>query len=431
MERTGVLAIILGLNVLFSGPAAAEKAYTLQDAYAAALRTNENVKIAEENVFLWQSRVDQAWTYIYPRVTAQSSFTRYNEQLPPPGEGFVFQPLSQLQAVLVLKQPLYTGGRTLAGLRTAQLQHESSSNDLTAAKQDIMLNAAQAYYGVLKAQELVGVSRRAVERMERHKKVTEREAATRRTKANISALLRATTLVNQARINLVRAEDGLRIVRQQLRLVTNLPADTPITEPQPVEPPAADLEQLKLTALANRPDFENSQLNQKVAEKNITIVRGGHYPQVYAEGGLQYQNSDPETAFDGTIYYGGFRLQIPIFEGGLMKAEISEARSKLRQAQLKVSLLERSIESQVHDAFINLQTLTSVLDTAKLQMKYARENFAAVEGLYAQGLASSLSLIDAEQALLQAEQELVRSAYDRQVAILSLKKSLGILGSES
>ena len=111
-----------------------------------------------------------------------------------------------------------------------------------------------------------------------------------------------------------------------------------------------------------------------------------------------------------------------------MKAEVSEARSKARQAELASDFLRKSIESDVNEAYVNLQTSTSVLETAKLQMGYAKDNFDAVEGLFAEGLTSSLSIIDAEQALMYAERELMNTTYDRQLAILRLKKSIGMLG---
>jgi outer membrane protein TolC len=114
-----------------------------------------------------------------------------------------------------------------------------------------------------------------------------------------------------------------------------------------------------------------------------------------------------------------------------MKAEVSEAKSKVRQAELSSDFLRKSIESDVHEAYVNLQTVTSVLDTAKLEMEYAKGNYEAVEGLFSEGLLASLSLIDAEQALTMAERELMNAAYDRQVAILRLKRSIGMLGKES
>jgi outer membrane protein len=214
-------------------------------------------------------------------------------------------------------------------------------------------------------------------------------------------------------------------------LLTKLPLDIQVAEPAQLEQPAGSLESLQKSALVNRDDYANSRLSTNIAEEAVTIVQGGHYPQLSAEAGVTYQDSRPATALDATVYYAGLRLQVPLFEGGLMKAEVSEARSKVRQAELSSELLRSSIESEVHEAYVNVQTVTSVLDTAKLQMKYAKESFDSVEGLFTEGLLASLSLIDAEQALTLAEGEVVNATYDRQLAMLRLKRSMGLLGREA
>ena len=213
--------------------------YTIEDAYQAALGTNELVKIAEEDVLQSDNRVDQAWTYLYPRLVAQSAYTIYNDTLPRSisAGGAYFQPRDQFSAALILTQPLYTGGRTFAALRTAQKMKDVSKSGLSVAKQDILLRVSEAYYGVLKAQKSVIISQQSLERMERHKKVTEREAATRRTKANNSALLRANMLVSQARINLIRAQDGVKVAKEKLSLLTKLPPDARACRP-PASGPA-------------------------------------------------------------------------------------------------------------------------------------------------------------------------------------------------
>ncbi len=426
-----LLMICLLLAPMAATASAADRVYTIQDAYDAALKENETVKLSEENMLQAESRVDQAGTYLYPRLSANGAYTRFNEVLPPGGGAFIFQPLDQINASLILTQPLYTGGRTLAALRAARTMHESSRSDLSSTRQSIILGVAEAYYAVLKAQKLVEVSKNALERMERHKQVTDREAATRRTKANISALLRANTLVNQARITVVRAEDGLKVARQRLSLLTKLPEDLAVSEPAPLNAPEGNLDSMRETALRNRDDYASSQMNREVAKEFVTITEGAHYPQMFAEGGMTYQHSNPETALDATVYYAGVRLTVPIFEGGLMKAEVAEAKSKERQTELSSALLKRQIEREVNEAYINYQTISSVLDTAKLQLEDARKNFDTVEGLFSEGLVASLSLIDAEQALSLAENELVSATWDRQVAILRIEKSMGLLGKSS
>ena len=364
-----------------------------------------------------------------PVIIAQSGVTRYNEKLPAGDDTFTFQPLNQFQAALVLRQPLYTGGRTMSALRIAKTLGESSTSALDAAKQDILLNVAEAYYAVMKSQKLVDASTKSLERTERHKKVTEREAATRKTKANLSALFRAKTLVSQARINIVRAEEALKRARERLKLAANVPPDAKLAEPEAVEIPQGGLDQLKEKALATRPDYATASQNVKIAKENVIIVAGAHRPQLAAEAALQYQRSHPETIIKGTIYYGALRLQVPIFEGGLSKSETSEARSKARQAELSTALLKRSIENEVYDSYVSLETVNSVLETATSQFGFARDNYNAVEGLYSEGLLTSLSVIDAEQALLRTELELINATYEKQLEILRLKKSIGTLGN--
>ena len=420
-----ILSILLALTATHSF--AADRVYTLQDAYEAALGTSEIVKIAEEGVVQAESIVDQAWTYVYPRLTGEAGYTRYNEILPPSG-GFVFQPLDDFRAGLILTQPLYTGGRTFAALRSAKKLRAVSRGELKATKQDTLLNVAEAYYGVLRAQRLTAVSRASLERMKRHRGVTQREAKTRKTKANISALLRANTLVSQSGIILTRSRDALRIARRKLSLLTRLPDNATIAEPALLKGSVGGLEELQQTALANREEYKNSVMNRDLAMENIKIVKGAHYPQAYAEGALSYVGSDPETLMEGTTYYGGIRLQIPIFEGGLMKAEVSEARSRLRQAELSSEFLRRSIETEVYESYVNLQTETSVLKLAAAQQEDARNNFTAVEDLFSQGLAPSLALIDAQQTLLLTEREYVNARYEQQIAILRLNRSTGLFG---
>jgi len=425
------LALVLLLALAFPPAARAAQSITLQDAYDAALTSHETVKIYQENTVQADSKVDQAWTYIYPKVTGQGSYLRYNETLPPNGGALIFQPLGQLQAAVVLTQPLYTGGRALAALRAAKTMQKSSRDDLSSTKQSLLLSVSEAYYAVLRSQRVVEVSRGALERMERHKKVTEREAATRRSKANVSALLRANTLVDQARIFLVTAESNLKTARQRLNLLTQLPEDAAVADPPALQAPPEPVQTLQEQALKDRDDYVSSQLGQKVAKENVAITRGAHYPQIYAEGGIRYMDSNPATLMDATTYYGGVVLQVPIFEGGLMKAEVAEARSKQRQSELSTELLKRTIQNEVAEAYLNYQTLSTVLETAKTQFEYARKNFDTVESLFSEGLLPSLSVIDAQQALFLAERELVAASIEQQLAVLRLQRSVGVLGKQT
>ena len=71
MNRRRILSILIAIIVIPLTLARAEdKTFTIEDAYQSALGGNEAVKISEEGVLQSESRVDQAWTYVYPRLEA-------------------------------------------------------------------------------------------------------------------------------------------------------------------------------------------------------------------------------------------------------------------------------------------------------------------------------------------------------------------------
>lgn len=95
LMRTSVLALLF--CGLASWTYAGDKVYTIDDAYRAALGENEIVKIAEEDVIQAGDRVDQAWTYLYPRIVAQGGYTHFNETLPLEAEHFCFNPTTSIK----------------------------------------------------------------------------------------------------------------------------------------------------------------------------------------------------------------------------------------------------------------------------------------------------------------------------------------------
>src|SRR5450759_4542386 len=96
-----VIVLLISVMLCAATASAGDKVVTLEEACSAALSANENMKMMEEGVAQSDSRVDQAWTYVYPRVVAQSAYTKYNDTLPPGGGPFLFQPDQQFTAALI------------------------------------------------------------------------------------------------------------------------------------------------------------------------------------------------------------------------------------------------------------------------------------------------------------------------------------------
>src|SRR5581483_563217 len=175
------------------------------------------------------------------------------------------------------------------------------------------------------------------------------------------------------------------------------------------------------------PDLQRSLLGIEIARERVAYAKGAFYPSLSLEGRYSRINQDPETPFlvrdDRSAM---IRLTFPIFEGTLRVAELSQAKSRVRQAGLQASLLKDEISLQVRRALLSLTSLTSELDHLKRRVVFAKEAFSLNSRQFAVGLGTQIDVLDASAALMDAERQLSNTTYDREVAILDLQRAAGI-----
>jgi outer membrane protein len=136
----------------------------------------------------------------------------------------------------------------------------------------------------------------------------------------------------------------------------------------------------------------------------------------------------PSSSFviDENIY-GGLRLNFPFFEGGLRRAEVRQARARLKQIEYELSDLKDSIKIEVENAYLDLLTLSGTLEKLEAEREYAEENYKSVSRQFEYGLADSMDVMDANTLFVTAERKLVSARYDYQMAILKLRRATGTL----
>ncbi len=120
-------------------------------------------------------------------------------------------------------------------------------------------------------------------------------------------------------------------------------------------------------------------------------------------------------------------INFPIFEGGLRRAEVSEAKAKLRQAELQYEDTVKEVFIDVESAYHNYITFRDTIKSLEDEVAFARDNFNSVFKQYQFGLASSLDVTDANTFLVTAERKLMEAQYNYQLAILRLRQSTGTL----
>ncbi|MBI5233771.1 MAG: TolC family protein, partial [Deltaproteobacteria bacterium] len=180
-----------------------------------------------------------------------------------------------------------------------------------------------------------------------------------------------------------------------------------------------------------RSDYLKKKVLVEVAGEGVVYAKKNFLPYLDLEAVYQHKDQHPDTRFMiNDSYYAGLTLTVPIFEGGLRKAELSEARSIQREAELETLSLKRDMETEIRQAAAQYETLASVIEFYKKQAEFAEENYTMVFKQFGYGLARNIDVIDADLTLVTAQRELANAAYDRELAAIELKDRVGLLLKE-
>ncbi|HLF85555.1 MAG TPA: TolC family protein [Nitrospiria bacterium] len=421
-----IFIFCLAINHISINDAWSEE-YDINDIYQLILKNNQKIMIADEDIKQAHLGKDKAMSDILPSLTADGDYTRRPDALSSPS-GALVRSESERSLQLTIKQPLYSGGKAKAGIRRAKDEIERTRYDHSIIIEDLFLDAANLYYEALKARRNVGIEEAEVKRLEEHR----RSAETRLRVGEVTRtiLLRAEAELSGAKADLIRVKNQLRQAKEDISLLAGIRGDFDIKEPKPLEAPIGTDDELIALAYQERRDLAREVISQKIAGEDILIARGGFFPQLSLEASYINRDQDPEGTFSiSNERFAILKLTFPLFSGGSDLANLRGARSKLRQADLELLLLRDEIGVDVRKAYLDLGAISPLIDNLKDEVAFARENYTMVSRQFDFGLATNIDVLDANTTLLQAERELSNASYDRDIAVLRLKKVIGVFPS--
>lgn len=414
--------------------------YSLEDLYRIALERSETVKISLEDLYISERQKDRAKAVLMPKLTAFGGHTRYSREIH--SNSSVLQPDYTNDWGVRLDQSFSLSGKELTAFRIAKEGIEKSMHDLEAVREDYLLTVASSYYTLLKSRKARDIADANVERLTRHRNAS--EIRLKVGEVTKTVLLRAEAELAGAQSELIRADNGLRLAKAVLARTVGIPGPVEIKEPQPDkdlvtrEQELMDIltgecrlstaECLKQKAFSERAEIKTVTIQKQIAEDEVKYTKGSYWPDLSVEGVYLRQESTPSTSFGlNERMYGALKLNFPFFEGGLRIAEVGQAKARARQAALGLTDLKNSVGVEVEDAYLNLLTMSSVIDKLQAESEYAADNYNSITKQFQYGLADSIDVIDANTLLVTSERELANARYDYELAILKLKRATGTL----
>jgi outer membrane protein TolC len=241
-------------------------------------------------------------------------------------------------------------------------------------------------------------------------------------------------------IDVLRAQVELQAEQQRLMYVQNafqkqklilaraigLPTgqEFELSDKVPYTPaPPLPLEQAVAVALKSRSDFQSAEALVQAAESNKKAARGEGLPALrfnadYGDIGLSPGNSH------GTFTVAA-NLRVPIFQGGLVRGKVLQADAMVRQRQAQRDDLRSRIDFEVRTAMMDLKSTGDQVQVAMSAENLATEQVKQAQDRFAAGVATSLEVVQAQEALATADENYISSLFNFNVAKATLARSMG------
>lgn len=243
-----------------------------------------------------------------------------------------------------------------------------------------------------------------------------------------------------ARIDVTRTEVQLQTGRQRLRAlradfekqklvlarVIGLPLDQAFTLSE-------DFAFSALTGLtqadaitkakADRSDISAASAQVKAAEATYRSIRAAALPSLSVEADYGAIGVNPSQSH-GTFGLVG-ALNIPIYTGQRLRGATEEASAALEQRRAQYAELQGRVEFEIRQAFIDLDSAADQVSLAGKNVELATDELRQSQDRFGAGVADTVEVVQAEQNVVQANNDLISATYEHNLAKVSLARALG------
>ncbi len=416
---------------------------TIEGAVDYGLVHNPVFQAADEDLNAAKKGVDMARAGFLPRLDTSYSYTRWKDT-----------PVTKIQGIPgiagdeievssrdvnhwegTLTQPLFRG----FGLKA---QYEIAKEERNVAgfrKEETRLNLVRDIRGVflqvLFAKRSLEVVKESVAQLEAH--LRDAKALFRQGLTAENDVLKAEVALADAKQREATASKQLLITRARLNRLLGLDerAELDLAEwgklpsSNGKEADAPTFDALFNRAEKARPELSAIAASIRETEQGARLARSSAYPHLslfgtYYREGEDFLASENDFANDNNAAV-GIRMDWNLFEGGRMRAEVSQWGHRREALKKREQDLLKQVRIEVKDSYEQLQVAARNLATARVAVKQAEENLRTTTIQYRQQVVISSEVLDAQLFLTQARTNYYQALYGYQLAWVDLERAVG------
>ena len=402
----------------------AQDSLTIDQCIELALKNNPQIKLAESNLELSSAALKSNRASVFPQVSLQSGWTNNggNFFVGPTARAANYQNFSYGFNAQML---LFDFGRTYSRISASSSFENAAENDFAGAKQNLILDTYIAYFSYLAAQRIFNVSNEEVIQAKDHLK--QAEAFYEVGRSPQFDVLKAQTDIENANVNLLNAENNVRIYKLQLENVLNTKLENfHLKDNLEIRRDSIDENSALKTALSERPEILSGKYRVAANKSLVSSAWAANLPSINAAGNYLWRSYAIDQKFLNSWNI-GVTFVLPLFQGFGLDAGVEQAKANLNNSEAQNDLTLQSVKLDVQQQFSNLQLAQSKITATKSLVHQSEETLKLAEGRYSQGVGSPLEITDARVTLFNSQAAYIQTLYDYQVAYVRLQKAMGIL----
>ncbi len=432
LARLVALSLALPAVLCAQEPAApTSPGITLQDAIQRALVAQPSVVSAQGAVQRAGAQYKSSWGAFIPSLSLNSSFgTSYSNGPSRVNQitGEVISGESYAKSVsngLSASVDLFTGFRRGAQMDAARANEAAADAGLLDAQAQTTLSAKQTFYGVLTAADLVRVRQASLRRAE--EQLTVSVAKLRAGSATRSDSLRSLVNLGNARLQLLQANNAVVTTEASLgRLVgmegpvRALPDSTymQITE-------LGDTAAIRLEAENNSPKVRAAQAQADAARASVRASKAAWWPQLNLSGRYSYNGNDSQDYEFFDSRSATLALSYPIFNQFQRDQSIVNATTAADAAASTAADARRQVDASLTARLAELESARIQIDITATSLQAATEDLRVNQERYRVGAATIVDVLSSQEALSQAEVDVVQARYNYVVAKAQIEALIG------
>ena len=430
---TGAAAAVLLLKLVGPAPVLAD---TIEAALVRAYQNNPQLNSQRAAVRSTDENVPQALSGYRPRVALTASagyqYTDTNTTSGGTPNQIVRTEVHGANAPrsvgATVTQTLFNGQQTANRTRAAESQVSGAREGLRVLEQTVLLSAATIYMDYLQNAAIVEVQRSNVRVLEQTLKQTN-------DRFNVGEVTRTDVAQSEAQLaagktQLLTAEANLTTTRSNFRRIignepVNLAPGSPVDRFLPgTLPGAVDL------GLTQNPNVTAAMFGIDVSFLQTKINEGALLPTVTFQASVQQSYEQTQTIFRSFGASAIAQVSVPVYQGGAEYSLIRQSKETLAQQRLFLEQTRDQTRANVVTAWGQLVAGKAQVASAQSQVTASEVALNGVREEAKAGQRTTLDVLNAQQALVNARVALVTAQHDRVVASYSVLNSVGRLSPQ-